>query len=99
MEEIQKKMSAFNQITSDYDYPVISSLEWCQKVRKPERNFKTRQKWYQKYSVPETYAKDVGPEKPKEKECSFQAGDTISAIEAVNHSQGEFGKAIGTCAE
>ena len=47
----------------------------------PKTKIKTRDKWYQTYSVKDGFAKDSKPKQEPPKK--YELGDTISAIEAV----------------
>ena len=91
-----------NQLPADFGSPVISSLELCQKNRnkKPERNYKTRDRWYNNYATSDQYLQRSSQvpgqflKHPVEKvvdEKSYKAGDFISSIEAMSHSPGENG--------
>ena len=77
IEEIQKIID-INQLKSDFDLPVISSVEWCHKPRKPPDK-PTRDKWLQDYTVPGGYFKN----EQSLKNTYWEKGDVIAAIDAV----------------
>ena len=87
-EEIQNFID-INQL-EDSDYcPSISEVKWCRKDV-PKKPIKTRDKWYQNYSLPDDNYTRKPNKKPPKKESesepgnSFKAGDKISAIDAIN---------------
>ena len=76
LEEIQKYISV-NEIQTQTSLPFIAAIEQC---LSKSASSSTRNRWYQKYSLSDSYAKDNGEaEAPK-----YLIGDEVSAIEAVN---------------
>ena len=71
----------------------ISEIKWCRKDV-PKSPIKTRDKWYETYSVPNNSYVPLNPQHIKsiqnEVDKVFQVGDIVSAIDAVNHVQGSF---------
>ena len=76
-EENIQKLVDVNEIKSESKQPVIAAIEQC--LPKPAKIL-TRDKWYQSYSLPDSYIKDRGVRPPPK----YQVGEHVSSIEAVN---------------
>ena len=76
LEEIQKFMDV-NEIKTQTSLPFIAAIE--QGLSKSASS-STRNRWYQKYSLSDSYAKDNG----KAEEPKYRIGEEVSAIEALN---------------
>ena len=87
--EIQDLVN-INEIQESPETNSISSIEWCRKFVKqtPLREKpKTRDKWYNNYTVPGSYA-DPANDSPPSHEPSYELGEEVTAIEAMEYRQG-----------
>ena len=75
-----RKIIDVNEIKTQISSPFIAAVEQC--LSKPANNMLTRDKWYQTYSLTDTYVR--GNEKVRTKSDAYEIGDEISSIEAVN---------------
>ena len=77
-EKIQKFININQLETSDQDYcPSISEIKWCRKDV-PKEPIKTRDKWYQKYSLPDdNYTRKSGKKPSKDKENTPETNQAL----------------------
>ena len=80
-------MVDINEIKTEVSSPIIAAVESCpfpkSAIHKKRPYIPTRDLWYQKYTVSETYSgvqRKIEPENKKE----YEIGEEIASIEAVN---------------